>query len=97
MRRTGRALVGDGGGDGGPGGDAPRPGNITRNDAIRDAIGAARNDFASIRSTPGPATTMACPSGQQLAQMALRRASDERGNGAVVVAVAPDSSDTAEA
>jgi hypothetical protein len=79
MRRTKRALVGDGGGAGGLDGDAPKPGSITRNDAIRDPIGVAPNDFASIRSTPGPDANMAGPSGQQLVQRALRlrRASDE--------------------
>lgn len=76
MRRTRRALTGDGGGTGGLSGDAQRPGSVTRNDAIRNAIGVALNDFVSIRSTPGPATDMACPSGQQLVQVVLRRSSE---------------------
>ena len=87
--------MGDGGGTGGLGGDAPRPGSVTRNDAICDAIGVALDDFVSIRSTPGP-TTMACPSGQQLGQGALRRASDQSWDDAVADAVAADSFDTGE-
>ena len=94
MRSESGALMGDGGGTGGLGSDAPRPGNITGNDAIRDAIGVALNDFASIRSTPGPATIMACPSGQQLVQGALRRASDEAWDNPVAGPVAADSFDT---
>ena len=61
MRRTRGALVGDGGGTGGLGGDAPRPNGVSRNDAVCHAIGVALKDFASIRSTPGPATNMTGP------------------------------------
>lgn len=96
MRRTRRALVGAGGGTGGLGGDAPRTGSVTRNDVIRDAIGVAQNDVASIRSTPSPATIMACPSGQQLVQVALRRAPDASWDDAVAGPVAADSFDTGE-
>jgi hypothetical protein len=95
MRSASGALVGDGGGTGGLGGDAPRSGSVKRNDAICDAIGVALNDFVSIRSTPSPAT-IACPSGQQLVQGALRRASDESWDDAVADAVAADSFDTGE-
>ena len=97
MRRTRRALVGDGGETGGRGGDAPRSGDVTRNDATRNAIGVALNDFVSIRSTPGPATDMACPSGQQLVQGALRRRSNESWDDAVASPVAADSCDTGDA
>lgn len=97
MRRTRRALGGDGGGTGGLGGDAPTPGCVTRNDAIRDTIGVALNDFVSIRSTPGPATDMAGPSGQQLVQGALRRRSDESWDDAVAGSVAADSFHSGEA
>ena len=97
MRRTRRALVGDGGETGGLGGDAPRSGDGTRNDATRNAISVALNDFASSRSTPGPATDMACPSGQQLVQGALRRRSNESWDDAVASPVAADSFDTGEA
>ncbi len=96
MRRTRRALVGDGGGTGGLGGDAPRPGRVKRNNAACDAIGVTLKAFASIRSMPRPATNVACPSGQQLVQVALRRASDESWNDAVVAAVAVDSLEPAE-
>ncbi len=96
MRRTTGALVGDGGGTGGLGGDAPRPSSVGRNDAICDTVDEALKNFASLRSTPGPATNMACPSGQQLVQVALRRASGEPGDDADVGAVAADSFDTGE-
>ena len=97
MRRTRRALVGDGGGTGGRGGDAPTPDNVTRHVATRDAIGVALNDFASIRSTPSPATIMAGPSGQQLVQRVLRRGSDEWWDDAVASPVAAVSFDTGDA
>jgi hypothetical protein len=97
MRRTRRALVGDGGETGGRGGDAPRSGVVTRNDVTRNAIGVALNDFVSIRSTPGPATDMAGPSGQQLVQGALRRRSNESWDDAVASPVAADSFDTGDA
>ena len=96
MRRASGALVGDGGDTGGLGGDGPGPGSAWRNDAIRDAIGVALKDFASVRSTLGPATNMACPSQQQLVHVTFRCASDEPCNDAVVVAVAAGSVDTGE-
>ena len=96
MRRTRDARVGDGGGTGGLGGDAPRPGGVRRNDATCDTAGVALNDFASVRSTLGPATNTACPSGQQLVQVVLRRASDESLDDVVVGAGAADSFETGE-
>ena len=96
MRRTRGALVGDGGGPGGLGGDAPRPGSVRRIAATCGTVGVALNDFASVRSTLGPATNTACPSGQQLVQVVLRRASAEPWDDAVVGAVAADSFDTGE-
>ena len=95
MRRARGALVGDGGGTGGLGGDAPSASGVRINDAACDAVGVALN-LESVRSTPGPATNMDCPSGQQLVQVALRRASDESRDDAVVGAVAADSFDTGE-
>ena len=97
MRRTRRALVRDGGDTGGLGGDAPSSGAVTRNDATRDSMGVALNDFVSIRSTPGPATDMAGPSGQQLVQGALRRRSDQSWDVKVAGPVAADSFDAGEA
>jgi hypothetical protein len=96
MRRTRGALVGDGGGTGGLGGDALRPSGVGRNDATCDPVDVTLKDFASVRSTPGPATNTACPSGQQLVQVVLRRASAEPWDDAVVGAVAADSWDTDE-
>ena len=96
MRRTTGALVGDGGGTGGLGGDAPRPRSVGRTEAICDTVDETLKNFASVRSTPGPITNMACPSGQQLVQVALRRASDESRDDAVVGAVAADSFDPGE-
>ena len=96
MRRTRRALVGDAGDIGGPGGDAPRPDGVTTNDATCDTVGVALIDFASIRSAPSPATNVAWPSGQQLVEVTLGRASDASCDDAPVVPVAPDSVDAAE-
>ena len=63
---------------------------------MRDAIGVALNAFASIRSTPGPATIVPCPSGQQLVQGVPRRVSDKWWDDPVADPVAADSFDTRE-
>ena len=96
MRRTTGALVGDGGGTGGLGGDAPGPSGVRRSDPTCDTVGVALKDFGSARSTPGPDTNTPCPSGQQLVQVARRRASGEPGDDADVGAVAADSFDAGE-
>jgi hypothetical protein len=96
MRRTSRARAGEGGGKGGFGGDGPRPGSVWRNDTFRDATDVAPKDFASVRSTPGAATNMAGPSGQQFVKETLRRASDEPCDDAFAAAVAADSVNTGE-
>ena len=96
MRRTRGALAGDSGSTGGPGGDVPRPDGVTTNDASCGTVGVALMDFASIRSAPSPATNVAWPSGQQLVEVTLGRASDASCDDAPVVPVAPDSVDAAE-
>ena len=88
--------MGDGGGDGGPGGDAPRRDGVTPNDATCDTVGAALKDFASVRSAPSPATNMPWPSGQHLVDVTLGRASDASRDDALLVAVAAESYSTGE-
>ena len=74
------------------GGDAPSRGDVTRNDATCNTAGVALNDFASVRSTPGPATDVACPSGQQLVQVRAQTSRQtSRGTTPSPAAVAPDS------
>lgn len=96
MRRTSGTLVGDGGGTGGPGGDAPSSDVVRKNDATGDASGAAPRDFASVRATPGPAASMTCPSAQQSLQVALRRTADDSGDDALCAVASSGTFDRGE-
>ena len=88
--------MGDDWGTGGPGGDAPRRDGVTRNDATCDTVGVALKDFASIRFAPNPATNMTWPSGQQVVDVTLGRASNASIDDALLVAVAAESYSTGE-
>jgi hypothetical protein len=75
MRSASGALVGDGGGTGGPGRGAVCVVALSWNDTTETACAIA-SALPSVRSTPGPATNAPGPATQQLSQLPTRRASD---------------------